>query len=131
MAEPLKGKALWEALSAAREIESEYGRARALLGLAPYLPETLLREALTVAREIKNEGRRAEVLAGLAPHLAQLPCQDLYPLWQETLPILAARTRQHLLADLRALSPVIATLGGARAVAETFHAIQDVGRWWP
>jgi len=27
--------------------------------------------------------------------------------------------------------PVIAKLGGAEAVAETFRAIQDVGRWWP
>jgi hypothetical protein len=70
-------------------------------------------------------------MAELLPHLAQLPCQHLYPPWQETLPILAIRTRKDLLADLRALSPIIAALGGAEAVVETFHAIQDVGRWWP
>ena len=131
LTEPEREQALEEALSAAREIESEYERAKALLGLAPYLPEALLRETLTVAREIKSKGRRAEVLAGLASHLAQLPCQHLYPLWQETLPVLAARTRKDLLADLCALEPVIAALGGAQAVAETFRAIQDVGRWWP
>jgi len=34
-------------------------------------------------------------------------------------------------ADLPALAPVIAALGGAEAVAETCRAIQDVGRWWP
>jgi len=26
---------------------------------------------------------------------------------------------------------LVAALGGAEAVAETFRAIQDVGRWWP
>ena len=26
---------------------------------------------------------------------------------------------------------VIAKLGGEEAIAETFRAIQDVGRWWP
>jgi len=36
-----------------------------------------------------------------------------------------------LLADLRALVPVILRLGGPQAVAEIFWAIQDVGRWWP
>jgi len=34
-------------------------------------------------------------------------------------------------ADLPALAPVIAALGGVEAVVETFRAIQDVGRWWP
>jgi len=34
-------------------------------------------------------------------------------------------------ADLPALEPVIAALGGVEAVAETCRAIQDVGQWWP
>ena len=124
-----------EALVAAWAIENKGALAAALTGLAPYLPETerveVLREALAAARAIEGESWRAEALAGLASHLARLPRQCLYPLWQETLPILTARTRKNLLADLRALSPVIAALGGAEAVEETFHAIQDVGRWWP
>jgi len=108
-------QALREALAAAREIEGKWSRAEALAGLAPHLPEALLREAL----------------AGLAPHLAALFRSGLYLLWQEMLPLLARRTRRDLLADLRALSPVVAALGGAEAVEETFLAIQDVGRWWP
>ncbi len=120
-----------EALAAAREIGNAKHRARALAGLAPHLPEALLAEALAAAREIEREDRRAEALAGLAPHLARLPREQLSPLWRETLHILAARTRQDLLADLRALGPVVAALGGAEAVAGTFRAIQDVGRWWP
>ncbi|HEY77350.1 MAG TPA: hypothetical protein G4O00_14430, partial [Thermoflexia bacterium] len=65
------------------------------------------------------------------PHLARLPRERLYPLWCETLHVLAARTRRDLLADLRALSPLIAALGGKEAIEETFHAIRDVGHWWP
>jgi hypothetical protein len=41
------------------------------------------------------------------------------------------RSRSELLADLAALAPVIAALGGPEAIAETCRAIEDVGRWWP
>jgi hypothetical protein len=67
----------------------------------------------------------------LTHRLAKRERPALYPLWAETLPVLVSRTRRNLLSDLRALAPVIAKLGGAEAVAETFRAIQDVGRWWP
>jgi len=122
---------LWEALAAAQAIQWSNYRTEALAGLVPYLSEPLLQGALAAVREIGWRSVRAKALAGLAPRLTQLPPQHLYTLWQETLPILADRPRQHLFADLRALEPVIAALGGVEAVTETFHAIQDVGRWWP
>jgi len=74
---------------------------------------------------------KSVLAAALAPRLAELPRPALYPLWDETLPLLARRTRRDLLADLRALVPVIHALGGAGAIAETARAIQDVARWWP
>ncbi len=52
-----------------------------------------------------------------------------YAPWPETLRLLAARTRKDLLSDLRALEPVLFALGGEETVAETFRAIQHVGRW--
>ena len=135
LAPHLEREALGEALAAARGIGDEDARAEALAALAPYLePEQraqALGEALAAARGIGWEHARARALAALAPHLAALPRAHLYPLWAETLPILARRKRQNLLADLRALVPVLLALGGAEAVAETFRAIQDVGRWWP
>jgi hypothetical protein len=70
-------------------------------------------------------------LAALAPHLARLSREALSPLWYATLQLSATRFRKDLLADLRALVPVLAALGGDQAVAETCRAIQDVGRWWP
>jgi len=39
--------------------------------------------------------------------------------------------RKDRLSDLCSALPIIAVVGGAQAVAETFQAIQDVGRWWP
>jgi hypothetical protein len=125
---------LREALAAARAIRNEDNRAEALRDLAPHLPEPLLREALAAAREIGDAEHRAEALAGLAPRLAEWARQEraaVHAAWVLALHALAARTRKDLFSDLRALSPVIATLGGAAAVAETFHAIQEVGRWWP
>ena len=74
---------------------------------------------------------RSRVLRRLAPRLSALPVPTLDRLWRETLHVLASRTRPDLLADLRTLELVIAALGGSEAAAETFRAIQDVGRWWP
>jgi hypothetical protein len=108
-----------------------------LAGLAPHLPEPLLQEALAAAGEIGDEDARAKALAGLASYVVTLPRPALARLWaepQDGIPLLrflARRSRRDLLSDIRALVPVIAVLGGDEAVAETFHAIQDVSRWWP
>ena len=63
---------------------------------------------------------------------------QVYPAQPRSLPSGAKRFvswrlahARDLLMDLSALVPVLAALGGAEAVAETFRAIQDVGRWWP
>jgi hypothetical protein len=48
--------------------------------------------------------------------------------------VLANRTRQDLLSDIRALTPVLIALAGPNAaaeLAEVAQAILDVGRWWP
>jgi hypothetical protein len=127
---------LREALAAAQELPERDTslhsiRAEALAGLAPHLPEMLLGEALVAARKIENAKCRAEALAGLALRLTTLPFAAMYSLWRETLRLLTAWSRRDLLADIRALEPVIFAMGEAEAIAETFHAIQDVGRWWP
>ncbi len=127
LSEPL----LHEALEAARAIENEGSRSEALVALAPHLSEPLLHEALEAARAIRDEEHRSEALAALASRLAELPPTALYSIWSETILFLATRTRRGLLADLGSLVPVLAALGGTEAMAETFRAIQDVGRWWP
>ncbi|NPA91581.1 MAG: hypothetical protein GXO55_09070, partial [Chloroflexi bacterium] len=120
-----------QALVAARKIRDQDHRALALAALAPHLPQDLMAQALDAARKIESAQYRAKALAALAPRLAELPLLELYPLWRETLPALARRTRKDLLADIRALHPVIHKLGGEEAIAETARAIIDVGRWWP
>jgi len=126
---------LAEAVVAARAIEDAQWQATALAGLTPHLPELdreqVLREALAKAQAIQDVDNRVGVLAGLALRLAELSPASLYPLWCATLPLLARRTRQDLLADIFLLAPIIAALGGEEAVVETFRAVQDVGRWWP
>lgn len=82
--------------------------------LLPKLLAALVKEAvwtpaqgLSYARQIADPRGRAAALAALALHLAELERATLYPLWAETLPVLAARPRRHLLRDLRALTPLI------------------------
>ena len=110
--------------------------------LMPYLDEAqrqsaqegrrlALSKALQATRQMRNTGKRLAELAALAPRLVDLPADNLAPLWQETLPELAGRTRLDLLSDFSALPQAIQTLGGEAALAEVFEAIEAVGRWWP
>ncbi|MGC1722190.1 MAG: hypothetical protein WA746_24660, partial [Isosphaeraceae bacterium] len=100
--------------------------------LAPRLAELgQPAEALEAARATWGEWSRSEARAALALRLAELPPATLYPLWSKTIRLSATRTREGLLGDLCTLVPVLAALGGTEATAETFRAIQDVGRWWP
>ena len=125
----LPPKLLPEALAAAREIQSEKDRAKALSSLAAKLPE-LLPEALAAAREIQDEEDRAYALSSLADKLLQVQKTRLFSLWRDTLHILSVHTRPDLLSDIKALTPVIFTLGGQQALKDTASAIQDVSRWW-
>lgn len=122
-----------EALVAVREIGDSRDRVEALAGLAPRLAASgHQEEALAVAREIGNDIYHARALGGIALHLVEhLPPIEIYPIWHETLHTLTSHTRRDTLANLRALAPVIVALGGKEALTETFHAIEDVGRWWP
>jgi hypothetical protein len=86
---------------------------------------------MTAVQGIKNKNRRVEVMVAIAPDLTKFPLSVLYFLWRETLHLFADHSREDLLKNLPAFSPVLIKLGGAEAVAETARAIQDVGRWWP
>jgi hypothetical protein len=84
-----------------------------------------------VTRGLWDEYGRAKVLEALVARLDTLPPAHVLTHWREALHASAAETRQHLLQDLPALSPLIAELGRSGAFAEIFCAVQDVGRWWP
>ncbi|QEH37826.1 Regulatory protein AfsR [Aquisphaera giovannonii] len=119
------------ALETARAIENEGDRSRALAALVPHLPPPLIPQALETALAIVEEGSRSRTLAALEPRLLALPIWDLHPLWNTTLEASSMRTRRDLLGDLSILHAVLAKVGGAEAVAETYWAIRNVGRWWP
>jgi hypothetical protein len=62
--------------------------------------------------------------------LAQMPISQLFPLWQNALHTLSLRSRKDVLADIKALVPVIFVLGGEAVMGEVAGAIGDVARWW-
>lgn len=61
-----------EALSTARLIRDDFELGLSLAGIAPYLPETMLREILADIQQMEDETVRAQALAGLLPRLAAL-----------------------------------------------------------
>jgi len=126
--ESLRGEFLMEAqmIEPTSWTEDEVGLADILVRLGLNQPETLtgnvLREALIKTRTVQGTDERTRVLTGLAPRLANLPPATLYPLWCETLHLLATRTREDLLADLCTLVPVIAALAGT---LQSFHGLRQ------
>ncbi len=125
-----------EALTTAQKIELDWRRAEVLARLAAHLSEPerepVLQKALDIAQKLgwTSEGL-AKDLVTLTSRLSDPPSATLHLFWHSLLPILARRTRQDMLANIGVLAPTIVTLGGEEAIAETFRAIQDVGRWWP
>ena len=122
LAEAEHGGVYLEALDAAEAVDDGDNRATALGAVSEHVPEALLPRTLEPLRAVPKGkylyvNSRAEALAVLAPRLARLPVDSLYPLWQDSLHVLAARARPQLLWDLWALPPVLATLGGVPALA--------------
>ena len=117
-------------LEVARAIRYEGARAKALAGLTPHLPESLLGEALEAARAIGDEGDRAKALAALANHVKKLPLSTLYPLWCKALHALGGGIRSDLLSGINNLMPVITILGQKSVAEEIMHNIKDTGQWW-
>ena len=126
--------AIDEALEEARGLSSRRW-AGVMATVAPRLAELgRADEAMELVRGLNDgdeEEFRAQALAALAARLTTLPSTQILPLWDKTLRLSATQLRRKLLADLAALAPFIASLGGPEALEETCQAIQDVGRWWP
>jgi hypothetical protein len=80
---------------------------------------------------IVSLGGRQTVRQALVLHLKDVPANELYPLWCETLHVLAAAPRQELLWNIDSLSSVIAALGGPEALSALELAIDEVRRWFP
>jgi hypothetical protein len=74
---------------------------------------------------------RLEVLACVAGYFARGDRTLLYRSWTKSLHVMASRVRSSLLTDWSELRPLIASLGGEKALAETCHAIREVSRWFP
>ena len=73
-------------------------------------------------------------MAILASYWAATNNNQELPLVKEitkALSIFANTERENLLGAIAGLMPVIARLGGERAVRKTAQAIIDTGKWWP
>jgi len=141
LAPHLPAPLLRQMLDAILKINDRPIRTRVLIEVMPQLPELdraeAIYEALAAVQGIEEKESRSKMVHSLASHLASLPYATLARLWlrgQEEIDFLhtlARRSRQDLLSDLCALIPMIIALGGPGQAVEIFHAIQDVGRWWP
>jgi hypothetical protein len=74
---------------------------------------------------------RHKWLLRLASYLAELPIKTAHIVWQDSLHRLASKSRKEMLPDLGALAPLLQTLGGPAAVADTAESILRSADRWP
>ena len=111
-----------EALEAARGIGDGYHRARALIELAPHLPEYLLPKPLEIARGIGGEYSRAEALQALTATLT--PANVDLSFWENALRALGSLTRSNFLETIPNLAPLILHFGGVVALRAHIQQIK-------
>lgn len=91
-------------------------------------------ELLQLVRPLANEWASPKILIYIAPQWSEI-CRarnrSEFDELSETLRAFAKTRRRNLLGAIEALLPIIARLGGERAVRETAQAIIDTARWWP
>jgi hypothetical protein len=78
-----------------------------------------------------NDWTRTEHLRTVVPCLLQIPPIKLYPALCSALHELASRPRNEFVRDLRALLPLVASIGGHEALRQTMDGSADVGLWFP
>jgi hypothetical protein len=124
-------------LRAARLSRDRASAARALLEFERDLSAPLLAEALesvcSSVGALGGKAQRVDLLTKLAEPLASLAPDVLAPIWSRALRKLGttANERRQLLAEIEALIPILAALGGQAGLREAARAIRDVGAWFP
>ncbi len=133
--ESLSGKALQQIFITAHSIQDAQLKAAVLLELLTRAPEEhqvdVFRDILLTTLRIQETRARGKALQSLLCYWTKLSLPVRYGLWRQALPVLAARTREGLLPDLRSLTTMVVALDGQEAALGVYQAIRDVGRWWP
>jgi hypothetical protein len=125
-----------EALVLARAIVYRYSemRAEALAFIVPYASvserASLIREALRELQDLQSSERRFTVTT-LMGQLTELPQEDIFAIWTESLHRYAEGTRKALLLALAAFGPAINKLVGPKGPRDTIQAINTVAESFP
>ncbi|MFZ4268995.1 hypothetical protein [Streptomyces arboris] len=110
-------------------------RAAAYAAIAEHAPATmrsaLLDEGLRAAAIVPEASDRVECMGRLARVAANTPDYRGADAWTLLMCEGARRPRSDLLADLRALAPLAAQIGGPKVVAAICRTLLDVHRLWP
>jgi hypothetical protein len=119
--------------------DARVSEAMALAEFGSRLEMPLLKEVLeTISASVLVEavGRRtsrALSLGQLADRLANIAPNALAPIWSQALRNLRTTSseRRQLLAEIEALIPALAAVGGQPGLGESADAIREVGAWFP
>jgi hypothetical protein len=146
------------AITAALKIEPEYERQKTLVWLSTKTPAAVP-HAVRAARDnyellceipnfetvafaeamdcipklefINNQDYRGEAIEKLTPALLKLEAGERHSQLQKILLVGARRERTEMLKDVKALIPIIHSLGSGSAIREVGNAIRLVTGFWP
>ena len=87
--------------------------------------------AVRIQNPVNHHHMRSGALAELMPALMQASAADAMSTMAKMLESLSNAPREHLLADLAALAPLISRLGGENVIEPIRDVTERVARWWP
>ena len=117
--EPARTESLEEALVVVRTMPSGKSQAEALIGIAPYLPESALTVLLSLAGAIPHEPVRIRALIGIAPYLSGVLLCQAVGIAQEI------PREHHRIEALAGLIPLLATAGNVNQALTLALSIQQ------
>jgi hypothetical protein len=124
-----------DALATARSLPPGASRFEAVTRCARFGSDTDVQDALTAVvadlPKIDDIDSLWRCLRLGAPQLARLPIDDRATACQLALELLGQRIRLQAVPGIYLAAPLIASVGGAEAVEESFAGVVDATRWWP
>lgn len=126
-----------QAIDLSHQITDSVDQIEALSGIARYLSEELKHEIMADILEQVNKLKlpiSSSQLAIIIRNWQEIGfsfVKDWRTIWAKLIQIQGKQFRWELYRDIEAVAPLLAYLGGEKAITQTYRNIQEIDQWWP
>jgi hypothetical protein len=116
------------------DTEERFDKAIILAEFVKHLPDSLLQSALRMTWLLGDDYNVPGILRSFAErwhHMCKDDRSEEFQLLSQTLSAYRGCPREHLLAIIQSLLPVMHSQGGERVILDAAAAVQQTAEWWP